>query len=737
MRTIIQTFALLFATIGGLQAQTLYGNVFDEKGDPLIGATVLWQGTQIGTVTDEHGDFWIEKRPDTAMLVIQYVGIDPVTVEMYPHEDTVYIRVEGTVQLQTVEVQGQRTDNYTSTLAPANVEHLSSKELRKAPCCSLAESFETTGSVDVMRQDAVTSATEIQMLGLRGPYTQLLFEKRPAFAGLSSPLALEFIPGTWISGIQISKGTSSVQSGPQAIAGQINVEAAKPMDDKPLFVNLFGSTTERGEVNVHLNRRWSPEWSSGILLHGSTTQGTFDRNGDTFMDLPNKHTLDALFRTFYQSEQTRAQFNVQLVTDERTGGQMPDAVTNGSTRYTTSQRNNRLDVFGKMGYLGFDNPRQSLGFIYSFSKHDTDNRFGNRLYTGQQTAFYANLLLTAPLADARHTLHIGSSFQYDDYREKLDETPYSRKEIVPGSFVEYAYEGKTEGSFLDRVGLIAGIRIDHHNLHGWFVTPRLNLKYNFDSETILRMNVGRGWRTAQIFAENLAVLATSRQIVVEEGLQAEDAWNYGLNFTRNFKIGKRHFGWVLDAYLTDFNSQVVMDMESEHGKVLFYNLDGPSRSYSLLALLSFEVLDGLHGKVAWKFNDVKTTFRDGYHTRPLFAAHRALLTLDYETQSKRWMVNLNLQYTGPQRFANGHHVPDDQKAYFTGTTPGYVLVNAQLTRRFERLEIYAGGENLTDYRQQHAIVAWDDPFGPDFDAMQVWAPLVGIRGYVGLRWWIE
>ena len=98
--------------------QTLYGNVFDQSGEPVIGATVQWDGTTIGTVTDEKGDFWIEKRDAAARLVIQYVGYDPVSVEMFPHEDTVYIKVEGIAELES-QISAERPSSPSSSVSRA------------------------------------------------------------------------------------------------------------------------------------------------------------------------------------------------------------------------------------------------------------------------------------------------------------------------------------------------------------------------------------------------------------------------------------------------------------------------------------------------------------------------------------------------------------------------------------------------------------------------------------------
>ncbi len=737
LTTIIILTSIAFSSLQSQTNRQLYGNVFNENGEVLIGATVLWESTDIGTVTDEKGDFWIEKRPDTANLTIQYVGYTPVTIEMYPHEDTALIKIEGIAELETVVVSEHRGDIFTSTLDTRNIEQITSCELKKAACCNLSESFETSGSVDVMRQDAITSASEIQMLGLRGIYSQLLVEKRPAFTGLGSPLALEYIPGTWVSGIQVSKGASTVQNGPQAMTGQINTELVKPFQDKRVFVNAFGSTVGRGELNVHLNKKWNEQLSSGLLLHGSTTQGEFDKNNDGFIDQPKKTSLVALWRNYYVRENYSTQFNVQVLDDQRQSGQL--TAFNGSTdAYRIDQQNRRVDVFGKFGFIGFTKPETSMGFIYAGSLHDMKNVFGNTRYNGKQRNFYANLIYASFIGTTDHKLNAGASFQYDDYDEYLDEADFSRTEVMPGVFGEYNFTR-------DKFGVIAGLRFDHHNRYGLFAVPRLNLKYNFNDNTILRLSGGRGVRTAQVLSENMAVMASNRQFVVDQSqLDIEDAWNAGLNFTKSFKIGGKSASLVADLYRTEFVNQVVMDMESEQGKVLFYNLDGKSYANSLLVLGTWAPFQGFDLKLAYKLNDVKVTYNPPSSSgendpiqRPLMARHRGLVTLNYETPNEKWMFNSYTQITGKQRFAHSHGVPSELIKDFTGEAPAYAVLNAQVTRRFKNMELYLGGENLTDYRQESAIVDWQNPFGEYFDAMQVWGPLVGTRAYFGIRWWID
>ena len=71
-----------------------------------------------------------------------------------------------------------------------------------------------------------------------------------------------------------------------------------------------------------------------------------------------------------------------------------------------------------------------------------------------------------------------------------------RQESVPGAFFEYTY------NYLDKLTLIAGLRDDYHNLYGNFFTPRLHLKIQLDKKTIVKISAGKGYRVANILAEN-------------------------------------------------------------------------------------------------------------------------------------------------------------------------------------------------------------------------------------------
>ncbi len=737
MKNLFVLLAGLFLYTPSLFSQTaLTGMVTNEKEELLIGASVYWKDTRQGTSTDTSGHFSLPSRTVESTLVVNYIGYTPAEVQVLPGENNLWVEVSGIQALQQVTVSGKQFDSHVSTLETRNVEHISKKELGKAPCCNLSESFETNGGVDVNYANALTGVKEIQMLGLRGVYSQFMVENRPTMNGIATPFAFEYIPGTWLDGIQLAKGASSVKNGYAGIAGQINVELVKPHLDKPLFVNAFGSSEGRGELNVHLNKKGKGRISNGLLMHGSFVKNRWDMNDDNFYDSPSRQQLNGLYRVFYESPGVCAQFNVQALTDRRQGGQI--SMLPGQNRlFSIDQNNDRVEVWGKIGYEGIGGkPYNQIGNMFSASWHRSSALFGPNNYAATQKSFYWQSLYQTIIGTTDHSLVLAPSLQYDDVQETVNEGDLSRKEAVPGAMVEYTYSRPNLAMEMPDFVIVLGARADWNSRFDRLLfTPRMSAKYNFSPKSIVRVSAGRGFRSPNLMAENISLLAGNRTLHFANDLALEEAWNYGANFTQGFKLAKREASFSLDVYRTDFVQQILADVDQSPTQVFFYNVEGKSFSNSVLATLSYNLLPGLDVKLVYKWNDVRATYSDEVLRKiPLVAKHRGLVSIDYTTPDKKWMFNTRVQIVGPQRLPDNSQVPHEFVHDFPAITPTFAIWNAQVTRRIgKKLEIYAGGENLNGYQQHNAIIAANEPDSPYFNGSQIWAPMMRQLGYVGLR----
>lgn len=719
---------------------------------PLSGANVYWLNSQTGTITDDAGFFSVPYSEEYDKLIISYVGFKTDTLTINEPKKVNHF-LNPSNELDEVVVRQQRDAVEKTYFSAQNVVTVNSAELLKAACCNLSESFETNPAIDVNFSDALTGTKQIQMLGLTSPYLLITQENIPMVRGASQAYGLTFTPGTWVESIQITKGAGSVVNGYESISGQINTELVKPLTDQRLFVNGYANQNGRLELNTHFNHNLSDKWSTGLYIHGNIRTQKEDRNNDNFLDAPLAEQVNIMNRWQYQNPETGwvSFLNFRYLNDEKQVGQVafdPNAidairgnraeapVLSGAEVWGSEIDTRRFDSSVKLGYVFPELPFQSFGFQTSYSNHQQESYFGFNRYDIDHNSLYSNLLFNSIIGDTRNKFTTGLTFAYDSYDELVNSQDFSRNDVSAGAFFEYAYEN------MEKLSLTAGLRIDTHNRLGTFVTPRLHVRYTPWELGSLRASVGRGRKAANIFAENQQLFASARQIQLLDtegsvyGLNPEDAWNYGVSFLQGFLFLNRKGNITLDYYKTDFINQVVVDRENPRA-ISFYNLDGKSFANSFQVEVNHEILKNLDVRLAYKYYDVQTDYRSGTLQKPLQAQNRFFANVGYETTPKekgaQWKFDYTVHSLGEQRLPNTNENPPQFR--LGDTAEGYSLMNAQVTKVFSNaIEVYVGGENLTNFRQLNPVLGADNPFGENFDTSIVFAPIMGRMFYVGFRY---
>ncbi len=710
----------------------------DHKGKfkPLSGASVFWSGTGNGTITDSTGIFIIKLNGMTSRLVVSYAGYKPDTISVTEMNELKIILATNK-QLKEVTLTSKLRSTYINNFSPIRTQTMSGKELLKAACCNLSESFETNPSVDVSYNDAVTGSKQIQLLGLSGNYTQLTVENLPGPRGIATPLGLNSIAGPWIESIQLTKGVGSVANGYESIAGQINVELKKPENSEKILTNIYVNDYGKTDLNVNLSKMISKNWSAALLLHDDfLVNKKLDFNKDGFRDLPTGNTFSLVNRyKFDNSKGTLLQFGIKLLKDNRTGGEVsfdPASDKNTTNHYGLGINIERYEAFAKVGYVYPEKKYKSIGLQIAAISHRQNSYFGLHVYNAKQQTFYGNLIYQSIINTTTHKFRTGFSFLYDKYNEDFNLNKYKRTEIVPGVFGEYTFTPS------EKFSVIAGLRADHNSLFGFFVTPRLNIRFEPIKGTTIRASVGRGQRTANIFAENTSVFVSARQVNIiaagagkAYGLNQEVAWNKGLSIDQKFKLFDNDAMFSVDYFKNDFTRQVVVDVENAR-EVKFYDLQGRSYSNSFQAELTLEPVKKFEVRLAYRYFDVKSTYSSQLLERPLIAKNRAFANLAYVINGFKF--DYTITYNGKKRLPGTQaNIPLYQLPAFS---PDFVLMNAQVSKTFGKkypVEFYIGGENLTNYFQKDVILAAGQPFSQYFDASMVWGPVNGRMFYAGLR----
>lgn len=734
MKNIIIFILILFPAI--LYSQNLNGIVFgNEKEEkvPLPGVNIYWEGTNSGTATGNNGNFEIKKRNNQHMLVFSFVGYETKVVHV-DNLDFLEVVLDPNLEIEEVTVTKKDRGTYLSAMETIHTERIGGAELHKAACCNLAESFETNPSVDVSYSDAVTGAKQIRLLGLDGIYSQLQVENFPDLRGLATTFGLNYIPGSWMESIQVSKGASSVLSGYESIAGQINAEIKKPDSDEKLFLNAYANEHKRWEFNGNTSLKvYKDMVSTALLVHASGLSNRVDENGDGFLDDPLTKQFQVSNRwkfTNYKGFMTQA--GVNILAEDRLGGQVgfeEGMAQSPSNPYGINIKTNRVTGFLKSGIVSQDQ-RSALAILTNFTGHKTNSFYGLADYDASETRFYGSVIYTRDLdVNAVHSLNTGISFIHDKIDESLYGINLDRVENVPGVFAEYTFKP------IENLTLMAGIRADSHNLFGSFVTPRMHFRYKLNDHITLRANAGKGYRTANVITENNYLLASYRQLQWQDKNMLEEAWNYGASIVQDYILWGRELQINTEFFRTDFQSQLIVDRESSSDFVILSPLSGKSYANSLQLDVRYQPVERLDVLLAYRINDTKQTIAGELKEMPLTSRYKGLINLNYSTNLKKWMFDYTVQFNGGGRIPRPYEEWQnnvDISGDFYEFQP-YTVMNAQVTKYFRYGSIYLGAENLANFKQPNPIEGAENPYAPGFDATNIWGPVMGRKIYLGVR----
>ena len=628
-----------------------------------------------------------------------------------------------TMRTTTLEAVDIRTkgEGVKRMAGAVNGSEIGQDELFRAACCNLGESFVNNPSVDVNYSDASVGARQIKLLGLSGQYVQMLVEGLPMMGGALQPYMLDFVPGSWMRSISVSKGTSSVKQGYQSITGQIDVEYLKPDEEQGVLLNLYGDSHLKGEgnvvANVHLNKYLSTE----LVGHYEKDFMHHDVNGDGWIDMPAVEQLHLQNRWKYRRGRYVMHAGVGYMGNDRQGGQAGDI--NG--RYMASVDINRWEAYMKHALLLNREHNTNVALTATAGTYDMSTVFGRRSSRFDQRALTTQLMLEHDFNDA-HNLSTGLSLNADRYAMGEEWS-----EVTPGAYAQYTFKPDY------RFTLMAGLRADRFYSSAaetqWFVTPRLHVKWMAADWVTLRASTGKGYRPVHPRAEYHYLLASGRMdSVLPCALTPEEAWNSGMSAVFYIPVGGNSLTVNAEYYYTSFIHQAVVDYDSDPLHVSIHDLDGRSFSHTFQVDATYPIVDELEVMAAIRYNKVMCTYGGVLMEKPLQSRYKGLLTLSWKPMMGLWQADFTLQLNGPGRMPTPYTRADGTPSW-DETFPAYPQINMQITREFRHFSIYLGGENLTNYRQPNPVIGADNPWSPTFDPTMIWGPVRGIMAYGGIR----
>jgi outer membrane cobalamin receptor len=707
--------------------ERLKGAIFDyNDGKPIVleGATIHWEKTNIATLSNYKGQFSIKKK-NNKNIIVSFVGMKSDTIAIDKTIDSISVTLIPNNLLKSIEITAKVKASQFNLSSAINELKLNEKELYKAACCNLSESFETNASVDVTTTDAATGSKQIKMLGLAGKYVMISKDNIPNIRGYNTHMGMMFIPGAWISGISLTKGIGSVVNGHEDLTGQINVGLIQPDTSRSNDYNLYINNEGRIENNLVIHDVVNKHWQSNVLIHQNSRLIENDNNKDGFIDLPigNQMNLANLWKGKFDNGWI-THIGINYTKDDKIAG----TLSNSNGPYYAIRMNTRkADTYFKSGKIFKQHPGRSLGIQASHMYYEHSFRPGTQTFKTYQNATFFNFIFVDIIGNTNHQYKVGVNATNDNYDQILAGSFNDNIiEQIGGVFAEYQLKQ------WNKLTWIIGGRTDYSTLWGVQTSPRTHIKYEINDRFQARLSSGRGFRTAFALAENQSLLITNRLKKHTNLYNLESSWTHGLNLMYQFEIGLRKGTLNTDYYLTIIDGVVADQFIDVSNNDIEFRTNIPIESNTFQIEWFQELSKKMEIRTAYKLSSVKQlddqeSNTNVYLQQILTPLHRGFANIYYETR-KQWEYDYTIQLVGNQTYLTNAGRQSIQ-------APAYWLHNTQVTRSFNKKNaVYMGIENIWNYRQDNAIQNFEDPSDRLFDATQVWAPIFGRTIYMGLRY---
>ena len=630
--------------------------------------------------------------------------------------------------------------------SPVPVEVYTSKYFKTNPNPSLFESIGMINGIQPQINCNVCATGDIHINGMEGPYTMILIDGMPIVSSLSTVYGLNGIPNSLVDRIEIVKGPASSLYGTEAMGGLINIITKDASKANTFHADLYSTTWLENNIDLAYKFKASDNTSSLIGVNYFKYNNKQDYNNDNFTDVTLQDRISIFNKwNFKRNENRIANIALRYVYEDRWGGEMQynkQIHRGGDEIYGESIYTNRAEIIG-MYQLPV---KENIFTQFSYNYHEQDSYYGTDKYYGKQHVIFSQIYWDKSLG--KHSLLAGATYRYTYYDDNTPGTLNSdgtknnpMKSPLPGVFFQ------DEITIDPKNKLLIGYRFDYDRNHKGIHSPRIAYKFSPNKIHTFRTSFGTGFRVVNLFTEDHAALTGSRNVIIKNNLNPEKSYNTNINYVYNNTFNFGNLNIDATAFYSYFTNKIIGDFETDQNSIIYDNLDGHaiSRGISLNADVLFNI--PLRMNIGVSYIDV---FRKEKNSRDVMEKIQQLhspkwsgnYTLSY-TFPKRWLVDLTGNWYGKMR------LPILENDFRPEFSKPYMLTNIQVTKTFNRFEIYGGFKNLFNFIPNNPIMRPFDPFDKDvnnpitnpngytFDTAYNYAPLQGIRGFLGLRYTIR
>ena len=496
--------------------------VRDAAGSALPGAAVVSTEGLVLQSTDDAGVACLPEPVTVRVELPGFVSMDapatngPVSITLAPA-----FRAE-------VEVAAERRDARLRD-APVRTEVISRNFVEQVGARTLADAVEYTTGVRVENNCQNCNFSQVRLLGLEGPYTQILIDGQPTLSSLAQVYGLEQIPARLIDRLEVTKGGGAALLGPGSVGGVINVITREPAESGAQLDTTLGVTDGQPTVSTAGAVDWVTADRRGML----TAYGQADRvdavdlTGDGFTEV-SRRALDAggvRAHRLLLDARARLTVDASAFREARRGGNALDLPPHEAD---VAEDIDTMRTAATVTWLHAPTPRTDYRLTLSAADTQRDSYYG----VGRNPLAYGDTRSRLGVADllvnrygVRHVLSGGGQVTAERLR---DSQPgygrhFDQRYNQIGLFVQ------DEWTMRPGWQLVTGARVDAHSaLDAPQLLPRAALRISPTPALDLRVSFAQGIRAPQVFDEDLHIASVggeARIVVVDPALRPERSVN--------------------------------------------------------------------------------------------------------------------------------------------------------------------------------------------------------------------
>lgn len=740
------------------QNGSIKGTLKADDGEGLPFATVQLKNTEIGSTSDENGSYQITGiTPGEYTLIASFVGhiSQKKQVRIQAGETTVTdFELASSATLDEIVVSGTMKETYVSA-SPVKIDVITSKQLDTylpSAASSVIQSAQLVNGVQEVVACGVCYTNNISINGLPGSYTAILMDGTPIYGSLASVYGLNGIPNMIIDRFEVIKGPSSTLYGSEAVAGVINIITKNPENQPAVSADLMMSTHEE----LFGNLAFAPSignTNAYVGVNFGYANHYADVNLDGFGDGVNSDHISLFSKfNFYRPSDKTFTLAAKFYYEDRRNGveayvndRAYKTLRGSDLIYGESIYTRRLELFGSYAF----DTKANLKIDYSLSDHEQDSYYGDQFFLASQQIAYGNFIWNFYLEN--HDFLFGSTLRYDAYDDNTvatenkvlnDTINAPNNQFVPGLFLQ------DQWIMSEKVTLLGGVRVDHHQNHGLIFAPRFNARIKSSDWTTFRFNFGTGFKVVNLFTEDHAFVTGQREVVIGEDLDPERSLNFSLNYNQVYTGLGGSGSLDVEAFFTHFTNKILPSYEIP-GQIVYSNTDGYARSMGIGLNLNHNFTFPLSVNLGLNFlESIETITDDMGNSRTediLFAPNwSSVLTANYRFRRSRVTLAYTMNWTGTMALPEVFDL-DDLGVPLSEPRPlrsqPFAIHQIQVSKMIrDNYSLYAGISNMFNYVQRESpLVGYNDPnfepgFSPYFDTAYAYAPNHGIEFYLGFKW---